>query len=302
MKRVLLIVNARAGSVSGRTREVIAKALAADFKLEAAETLSRNHATALARDAVDQGFDSVIAFGGDGTINEAAQSLVNTDVALGILPGGSTNVMARSLGVPRNPIEATAFIASRIATSSARTINVGALNDRYFVWGAGMGLDAEVVKRVETNPEAKRRYPEWVFVRNAFQAGVTQYLGADASITVEVPGEPPQRVLLVVCSNGRPFTYFKRFPVDACPRAALSSGLDIYGLTRIRWATVPRLVASVFVTRSHVKWRSGRYHHDVAEAEWSADRPLPVQVDGDYIGEHRQASIRLIERGLKVLV
>ncbi len=302
MERVLLIVNARAGSVSGRRREVIAKALSADFKLEVAETASRNHATDLAADAVDQDFAAVLAFGGDGTINEAAQSVVGTDVALGILPGGTTNVMARSLGIPRDPVEATAFVAPRIKARAARTINVGALNDRYFVWGAGIGLDAEVVRRVERDPEAKRRRPEWVFVKNAFAAGITQYRGADPSITMQVPGSDAQRVILAVCSNGRPFTYFKGFPVDACPHATLDGGFDLYGLRRVRWSTIPRLVWSVFLSRSHPGWRIGHYHHDVATAELTADRPLPVQVDGDYLGEETRASIRLIERGLKILV
>ncbi|HEY7875101.1 MAG TPA: acylglycerol kinase family protein, partial [Actinomycetota bacterium] len=105
MEKVLLISNARAGSVSARTKEVIVKALSADFKLEVADTAARNHATELARDAVDRDFDAVLVFGGDGTINEAAQPLIGSDVALGILPGGSTNVMARSLGVPRDPVE-----------------------------------------------------------------------------------------------------------------------------------------------------------------------------------------------------
>ena len=114
MKKVLLVSNAHAGSVSARAKEVISKALSADFKLEVTDTARRSHASELARDAVDRDFDAVVAFGGDGTINEVAQGLVGTDVALGILPGGSTNVMARSLGVPSHPIDATAFVAAHL--------------------------------------------------------------------------------------------------------------------------------------------------------------------------------------------
>ena len=86
MKKVLLISNAYAGSVSVRAREVIAKALSADFKLENEETIGRGHASELARDAVDRGFDAIVSFGGDGTANEAAKAIVVTDVALGLLP------------------------------------------------------------------------------------------------------------------------------------------------------------------------------------------------------------------------
>jgi diacylglycerol kinase family enzyme len=301
VQRVLLIVNARAGSVRARTREVIAKALSADFKLEVTDTMSRNHASELARDAVDRGFDAVVAFGGDGTINEAAQTLVGSGVALGILPGGSTNVMARSLGIPRDPVEATAFVASRIRSGSRRSINVGVNNERHFLFSTGVGLDAEVVKRVEGDPEAKARSAEWTFLRKALAAGVTEYRGAEPSITVEVEGREPTKVAFAICCNGRPFTYFKRFPVDACPGATLDGGLDVYGLTRVRLGTIPRIVWSIFVSRSHVRWRTSRYDHDVDAVTLRCDRPLPVQVDGDYLGEQEVAALRLVPKGLDVL-
>lgn len=302
VQRVLLIVNARAGSVRARTREVIAKALSADFKLEVADTMSRNHASSLAADAVDRGFDAVVAFGGDGTINEAAQTLVGTGVALGVLPGGTTNVMARSLGIPRDPVEATAFVAARIRSGARRSINVGVNNDRYFVFSTGMGLDAEVVKRVEADPEAKARRAEWTFLRKALAAGIGEYRGAEPSITVEVEGREPTRAVLAVCCNGRPFTYFKRLPVDACPGASLDGGLDVFSLRKVRLGTVPRIAWALFVSRSHVRWRTARYDHDVAAVTLRSDRPLPVQVDGDYVGEQETAAIRLVTKGLDVLV
>jgi diacylglycerol kinase family enzyme len=302
VQRVLLIVNSRAGSVRARTREVIAKALSADFKLDVADTKSRDHATSLASDAVDRGFDAVVAFGGDGTINEAAQALVGSDVALGVLPGGTTNVMARSLGIPRDPVEATAFVATRLRAGSRRAINVGANNDRYFMFSTGIGLDAEVVKRVEADPDAKARSAEWTFLRKALATGVGEYRGAEPSITVEVEGREPTKALFAICCNGRPFTYFKRLPVDACPGATLDGGLDVFSLRKIRLGTVPRIAWAVFVSRSHVRWRTARYDHDVDAVTLTADAPLPGQVDGDYIGEQRVARIRLIPKGLDVLV
>ena len=298
----MLIVNARAGSVRARTKEVIAKALSADFKLEVADTMSRNHASELAADAVDRGFYAVVAFGGDDTINEATQTLVGTGVALGVLPGGSTNVMARSLGIPRDPVEATAFVASRIRSGSRRPINVGVNEDRYFIFSTGIGLDAEVVKRVEANPQAKARSAEWTFLRKALAAGIGEYRGAEPSITVEVEGREPTRAVFAICCNGRPFTYFKRWPVEACPGASLDGGLDLFSLRRVRLGTVPRIAWSVFVSRSHPRWRTGRYDHDVAAIKLTSDRPLPVQVDGDYVGEQRTATIRLVPKGLDVLV
>lgn len=301
MKKVLLIANARAGSVSSRTKEVIIKALSADFKLEVADTAARDHASELARDAVDRDFEAVVAFGGDGTINETAQGLVGTDVALGLLPGGSTNVMARSLGVPRDPVEATAVVAERLRTDYKRRINVGRVGSRYFLFSAGMGLDAEVVKRVEEDPDAKRRRGEWFFFATALKVAFTRYRGAEPTIDVEAEGEK-HKMLLAVCCNARPFTYFRSLPVDACPQASLDGGLDLLGVAKIRTGTIPRIAWSVLVSRSHVHWKQSRYWHDLQQAHLRSATPLPVQVDGDYIGEWTDAPLELVPKALDLLV
>ena len=298
----MLISNLHAGSVSSRTKEVIVKALQADFKLEAVDTASRDHASDLARDAVDRGFHAVLAFGGDGTINETAQGLIETDIALGVLPGGSTNVLARSFGVPTDPVEATAFVAQKLRDGARRRINTGRLNDRAFLFSTGMGLDAEVVKRVEADPERKARSREWAFVGNALKAGLGEYRGIDPCITATVDGGEPDRFMTAVCCNGRPFTYFKRFPVDVCPDASLDEGFDLFGLRKLRTGTAARLAWALFVSRSHRRWRNARYLHDVSHIRLEADRPLPVQVDGDYIGELTTGDIRLIRDSIDLLV
>jgi diacylglycerol kinase family enzyme len=302
MQKVMLISNAHARAVSARAREVIAKALSADFKLEMVDTAARSHASELARDAVDRDFEAVFAFGGDGTINEVAQGLIGTNVALGILPGGSTNVMARSLGMPVDPVEATAFVASRLRSRTSRRIPVGRVGDRYFVFSAGMGLDAEVVRRVEQNPHAKRSYGEWLWVKNALVAGITEYRGAGPAITVTVGDDEPRRAVTVVSANARPFTYFKRFPVEVTPRARMDAGLDLVGFARLRGVTIPALVWSLFASHRHVTWRSVFYHHDIERATLEADRPMPVQVDGDYIGHWRRADLDQRRDALELLV
>ncbi len=301
MEKVMLIANPQAGSVSASTREVMVKALEADFKVEDFETQARDHASELARDAVDRDFDAVVAFGGDGTINEVAQPLVGTKVALGILPGGSTNVMARSLGMPTDPVEATAYLAHRLRSNARRRVNVGRANDRYFLFSVGMGLDGEVVKRVERDPEGKRDHGEWLFLWNAVKAALGEYRGVDPLITMRVDGGDEERVLLAICCNARPFTYFKRWMVDVCPQARLEGALDIFGLERVVARTIPRIAWAVLASRSHVRWRKGTYHHDVEEIQLVADRPLPVQTDGDYIGEWTTAEIRLVPKALDVL-
>ena len=300
----MLIVNSFARGVSPRSKEVIAKALAADFKLEVIETTARDHASDLARDAVDRGFDAVLALGGDGTMNEAAQGVIGSDVALGVLPGGNTNVAASSIDIPLDPVEATAFLASRLRSRTVRQVNVGVLENlgRYFVFCAGVGLDAEVVRRVEADPDAKRRRGEWFFLTTALKTALTTYGRAGPAITFEPDEGHPQRVALLVCCNARPFTYFKRLPVDACPKARLDGGLDVFALARLRPWMIPRLASGLLVTRSHVRWRSSRYFHDLRGGRVRADRPLPVQVDGDYIGEHSAVDIRMVPGALRLLM
>lgn len=292
MHKVMLIANPSAGSVSEPTKQVIVKALSADFKLEVFDTEAREHATELAEDAVDRDFEAVLVFGGDGTINEIAQPLVGTDVVLGLLPGGSTNVMARSLGMPIDPVEATAFVAEALADDSRRRrIGVGEVNDRYFLFSCGIGLDAEVVKRVEEHAARTGKKSEWLFFRKALAAGSTEYRTTEPWLTSRVgDGEPERGVLGIIC-NGWPFTYFGRFPVDACPRASLDTRLDLLLFRHIRTSTIPRIAWSVLKSRSHVRWRKVGYHHDVDDITWEADMPKPMQVDGDYIGLHTSARI-----------
>lgn len=295
-------MNPRAGALSLRGREVIVKALAADFKIDVAETGSRAHAIELGREAVRDGFEAVVAMGGDGTINETAQGLVGTDCLLGLIPTGSTNVMARSLGVPSDPVEATAFLSARLKAHDTTRMNVGRIGDRYFLFSAGMGLDAAVVAKVEDDPVGDPRKREWVYMKHAWATAVTEYRKGDPAITIEVAGHEPVRAVFFICANARPWTYFKRWAVDACPLAKLEGGLDLFALRKVRLLTAPRVAWSVFVSRSHPRWQNSHYFHDEDAFRISSTRPLPVQVDGDYLGLHTSAAIELVPKALEVLV
>lgn len=307
MYQVMLISNPVAGSVSPRHKEVIVNALRADFKLEVADTEGRNHATELARDASDRGFDAVLAFGGDGTINEAAQGVIGSDTALGTLPGGTANVLARSIGIPRDPVDATAYIAHRLRSGQTQRINVGRVNERYFLFSTGMGLDAEVVKRVESDPEGKARKREWLYVNKLLRADALDYSRRKPQITFTPILSPPAagepiRVVTMVCCNARPFTYFKNLPVDVCPQARLDKGLDFFSLDRIPLRSFPGLAWGILKSRKHVEGKHATYLHDTTGGILEADVPLPVQADGDYLGEATRAEITLIPHALDLLV
>ena len=210
-------------------------------------------------------------------------------------------MLVRTLGIPIDPIDATAYVASRLRSGTKRRINVGRLGSRYFLFAAGVGLDAEVVKRVENDPRRRKVSHNLLFLRHALEAAATRYRAADASVTLEVDGASPQKALFVICCNARPFTYFRNLPVDVCPEAHLDLGLDFLGLTKIHTSTIPRVMWSVFVSRSHPGWKNATYHHDVPGASLTTTEPLPVQVDGDYIGEFTSARFDLIPDALDLL-
>ena len=172
--RALLVVNPKATATSSRTRDVLARALGSEAKLDVVETRARGHATSLARRALTDGIDVVVALGGDGTVNEVVNGLLadgpGPDVpALGVVPGGSANVFARSLGLPDDPVDATAELITALHDGRRRSLGLGRADDRWFVFAAGVGLDAEVVERVERRRAKGRTATPGLYVRSALR-------------------------------------------------------------------------------------------------------------------------------------
>ena len=154
--KVLLLVNPFSSSVTARTRVVIRKALAGDHDVELVETARRNHATRLAQGAAADGVEVVVVLGGDGTVNEAANGLAGSATALAVLPGGSTNVFARTIGLPNDLVEATAMTLEALEAGSIRRVGLGVANGRYFCFHVGLGFDAALVEQVEKRAGLKR--------------------------------------------------------------------------------------------------------------------------------------------------
>ncbi|HEX6235889.1 MAG TPA: diacylglycerol kinase family protein, partial [Acidimicrobiales bacterium] len=173
--RLLLLVNSRASSVTPRGRVVIQKALSADHQVTMAETSRRGHATRLAQGAAASGVDAVVVLGGDGTLNEAANGLAGSACALAPLPGGSTNVFARTVGLPNDPIEATGVLLDALARRSVRRVGLGSVNGRYFLVHTGVGFDAAVVEQVERRSGLKRYASHPLFVYAAFDTWMRHF-------------------------------------------------------------------------------------------------------------------------------
>jgi diacylglycerol kinase family enzyme len=299
--RILLVVNPVARTVSRPTLAVIEKALSADFSLEVAETKQRGHAHELAAQAVTDGIDLVVVFSGDGTINEAVNALAGTEIALGVIPGGATNILVRALGLPTDPVEATGVLIGRALDDDARPLHLGRADGRFFAVNCGAGVDAAAMRRLDRKfPETKSSYTR-VALRSVAWEVLAGYAGKAADMEVTVDGGEPERSMSVMVGRTDPYTYFKDRGIRITPEASLGTGLDVLSLHRLKRRSVPRIALQVFGSARHVKGRDMSYSHDASLVSIRSESPFPVQVDGDSLGDHRELEIELAREALWVV-
>lgn len=305
--RALLVVNPKATATTARTRDVLAHALASEIRLEVVETKARNHATELAKRAVEDGLDLVVALGGDGTVNEVVNGLLDAGPrpglpALAVVPGGSTNVFARALGQAGTAVEATSDLLEAIRLDRRRSIGLGRADERWFTFCAGLGLDAEVVRRVEHRRTHGRRSTPALFVREAlaqFFRGTEREVPALRLVRAGV--ETEQLGLALVC-NTSPWTYLGARPVVPCPDASFETGLDVFGLRSLGTVSTLRHLRQILAVGGRPKGRALLALHDLTDFTVTADRPLPLQVDGDDLGDRSAVRFTAVPDALEVIV
>src|SRR5947209_2922057 len=222
-KRMLIIVNPYATTVSDRLKNLVVYALRGSYRVEAVETESRDHATALCREAARERYDVVVAFGGDGTVNEAANGLVGSDTPLSCLPGGRTNVYCRMLGIPTDVVDATEHLLRLTDDWQPRRVDVARVNERHFLFSAGVGLDASVVQRVDAHPRLKARVGEWYYTTIALRVFARRYLFNPPRLEASL-GEQRVAGVTAVVQNSEPYTFFGNQPVHIGEGATLDSG------------------------------------------------------------------------------
>src|SRR5580700_8907696 len=184
-RRMLIIVNPYATTVSDRLRHLVVYALQGRFEVDAVDTEARGHATELCREAAHEGYDVVVAFGGDGTVNEAANGLLGSPTPLCCLPGGSANVFAKMLGIPGDVVDATEHLLAMADDWRPRMVDLGVVNGRCFTFSSGLGLDASVVERVDANPRLKSRFGPWFFTWVAVSTFAWRYLVSPPRLRVD---------------------------------------------------------------------------------------------------------------------
>jgi diacylglycerol kinase family enzyme len=309
-KRMLIIVNPYATTVSDRLKNLVVYALQGRYEVEAVTTEAQDHATEIGREARDGGYDIVVAFGGDGTLNEVANGLAGTDVPVSVLPGGSTNVVARTLGIPNDVVDATEHLLSIADDFRPRKIDLGIVEGRHFVFSCGAGLDASVVERVEANPTMKARAGPYFYAYSAVAGFYRSYLRNPVRLRVEADGGRSLEGVTALAQNSDPFTYFSKRPIRVCEGIGIDDGkLAVGVLTRARQRDQATLVSRLASGRYLARHRAVEVLGDVTEATVSSTtddpeggrRRFPVQVDGDYLGEHEQVTIRVLAGALTVV-
>jgi diacylglycerol kinase family enzyme len=339
--RALVVVNPAATTTTPGMRDVLVGALGGELKLDVVETAHRGHARELGAEAAADGMDLVVSVGGDGTVNEVVNGLLENGPAphlpmLAVIPGGSTNVFSRALGRSRDPVEATAQILASLREGRTRLVSLGTASatgtsttplasiepasaqdaaaadaaahpadwtpPRWFVFAAGLGFDADVIARVEAQRARGRRSTGPLYVR---QAVGTFLLGRDRrrpAMTLHVPGEAPRHGLfLCLVSNVSPWTYLGARPVVVSPDASFDTGLDVFAMRRLGAVRMLNNLRQTLIRDPDPRGRAVHRWHDLEELSLTASRPQGWQVDGDHLGTATGLRLRHVPAALRVV-
>ena len=304
-KRMLVIVNPYATTVSDRLRNLVVYALQGRYEVTAIDTEARDHATALTREAANEGYDVVVAFGGDGTVNEAANGLRGSSTPLTCLPGGSTNVYARMLGIPNDIVDATEHLLRIADDWQPREVHMAVVNERRFLFSSGLGLDASVVARVDAHPHLKARFGPYYFAYCGFGEFLGKYVARPPKLEAVTDGGAPLGGVTVLVQKGEPYTYFRRIPIHAAHGATLADPtLSGIVLRSTRPTVMPGVMYRLFSAKAKLeKHRQVDGFTGVGDVVVrSVDgRSVPLHVDGDYIGDVTEARYSVDEQPLLVV-
>jgi diacylglycerol kinase family enzyme len=305
--RVLVVGNPRATETTAQQRDILAHSLVRGAELEIAETNNRGHAAALACRAMRDRVDVVVALGGDGTVNEVVNGLltdgVHPDVpALGVVPSGSTNVFARALGLPNDPAKATARLLEGLRTGARRHVSLGKVDDRWFVFAAGVGYDAAIIASVEQHRRRGKRSTHRLYARVAVREFV-RYDRRHPKLTVELPdGTVLDNVFFAIVANTDPWTFVGNRPLRPTPEASFETGLDIYARRRMSMPGVLYSMVGMARSRPRIGRRGAAVQHDLSGLVVRCEQPLPLQVDGDLLEAREKMQFYAVPQAISVVV
>jgi diacylglycerol kinase family enzyme len=295
MKLAVLIVNPYASAVTEERTAAVERTLARVAEVRTVLTERPRHATELAQDAGDA--DAVVVFSGDGGFNEVLNGVSRGEVPLGFVPGGGTSVLPRALGLPRDPLRAAERIADALEGGRTRVMSTGRVNGRRFAFSAGLGIDAEAVRRIDARGRsAEGRRPGDLAFLATFVRLIAERRGRfDPVLDIRGHG----RAAFVLVANVHPYTYVKALALKIAPEVVFEEGLDFLAPVAIRPRTLPRLVRYVFTGRGRPDVLRG---HDLDRIEVVCAAPMPLQADGEDLGDVVEAVFEAERRSVSVLV
>jgi diacylglycerol kinase family enzyme len=286
MQRVVVIANPVASQFTGGSHRDVMALLSSRFEVEALWPGSAPEATAAAEQAVAEDAEIVVAMGGDGMVHHVAQGLVGTDTALGIIPAGTTNVVARLFGIPAKHTKAVRLM---IDATPARRVGTARLvlerghieTVHHAVFAAGLGLDAEVVRVADSDPYRKYRFGSLHYARSALGVGLKQYPSIRPHVTVEAAGRTAAATTALVQFRDV-YTYFGKIGLrfdDAAP-----DPMSVLLLDRLRRRRIPNILFSALAHRDLDAIKGIEVWDSVDTMGFTADPPVAVQADGEGLG------------------
>jgi diacylglycerol kinase family enzyme len=295
--QAVLVVNPFASRVTEESLAAVERELAEVAELRVLMTGHPRHATELVTEACRDGCEVLVVYSGDGGFNEALNGLEG-DVPIGFLPGGGTSVLPRALGLPHDSVAAAAHLAAAIRERRTRRITVGRVNGRRFAFSAGIGLDAEAVRRVDElgRREDGKRPGDLAFAMAVVRALASRGMHVEPELEVKGLG----RAASAFVANAAPYTYAKRMALPIAPEADFELGLDLVAPVRVRRRSLPRTVWAVL--RGHPRLGHFLYAHDVDRIEVVCDRPTPLQADGEDLGDVVEAVFEAERGAVTVLI
>lgn len=315
-RRATLIVNPYSSGMTAKRERTIVRVLGEHLDVTVRRTERGGHATELATSALDEGADLIVACGGDGTGNEVVngmrlgQETAGERPAFALVPAGGTNVFCRGLGLPNHPIRAVEQIAQAVAAGRMRTVNLGRVDERIFLFAAGVGLDAAVVRQIELRRRGRRpsdlAHASAAFGIVAHEKFVLRERMTIAISDAEGRQQETLRSALVLCCNSTPLTYMGRMALTFLPDASLDGGLDIIAPPKLTPGLIFRLIAEALGSggkkRLLVKPAKAQRRADLPSFHVHCDDPQPCQVDGEYIGERTDMTFTTLRSAVRFVV
>jgi diacylglycerol kinase family enzyme len=298
MPRIALIVNPFASGVDDQRLAAVERELTAAGEVTTMRTERPLHATELT-EASGRDYDAIVVFSGDGGFNEVLNG-AGGDIPLGFIPGGGTSVLPRALGLPRDPVEAARAIAAAFAAGRTRRISLGRVNGRRFGFGAGIGFDAELVRRVDALGRTSdgRRAGDLKFIWEVVRLIAERRGKFPPAVEIEGRG----RAAFALVANCDPYTFAAGLPLHIAPQARFELGLDLVALVEAGPTTIPRLLRYMVTGKGQESDAEIIYAHDLDGVTVHCDAPMPLQADGEDLGDATEFVCEAERDAVSVLV